>query len=96
MAILVKRDGKLYVSRRKLNTSPETLNLDYLDKEELLGLFWKANSLSFEDKQTLVTYLNAKGHNLKLFRGEMRGNQYFATEYWDGISWKEFKRDYKA
>jgi hypothetical protein len=89
-------DNKLFVSRRKANTSPEMLNLDYLDKDELLDLFWKANVLSFEDKQKLVTYLNAKGYDLKLFRGEMVGKQYFATEYWDGISWKEYKRDYEV
>jgi hypothetical protein len=96
MTKLTTRDGKLFVSRRKANTLPEMLNLDYLGKDELLDLFWKANILSFEDKQKLVTYLNAKGHDLKLFRGGMMGKQYFATEYWDGIGWKEYKRDYEV
>jgi hypothetical protein len=96
MATLIKKEDRLYVSRRKINTSPEMLNLDYLDKNELLDLFWEADKLSFEDKLKLVTYLNAKGHDLKLFRGEMRGREHYATEYWDGVSWNEFKRDYEA
>jgi hypothetical protein len=96
MAKLIERENKLFVSRRTANTSPEILSLAYLEQDELLDLFWKANVLSFEDKQKLVTYLNGKGHDLKLFRGEMVGKQYFATEYWDGISWKEYKRDYEV
>jgi hypothetical protein len=67
-----------------------------LSEKELIDLFWKANCLSFEDKQKLVTYLNTRGHNLKLFRGEMRGELHYTTEYFDGESWKEFKRDYEA
>jgi hypothetical protein len=96
MATLIKKEDRLYVSRRKINTSPEMLNLDYLNKNELLDLFWEADKLSFEDKLKLVTYLNAKGHDLKLFRGEMRGGEHFATEYWDGVNWNEFKRDYEV
>jgi hypothetical protein len=96
MAIIIKKDGKTYVSRRKINTAPETLNLDYMDKDELLKLFWNTGDLSFGDKQKLVTYLNTRGHDLRLFKGEMRGNQYFATEYFDGVSWKEFKSDYEV
>lgn len=73
----------------------EYINLDSLSETELLDLFWKADCLSFEDKQKLVTYLNAKGHNLKLFRGEVRGELHYTTEYFDGESWKKYKPNYE-
>lgn len=70
--------------------------LESIDKNDLVDLFWDANSLSFEDKQKLVTYLNARGHNLKLFRGEMRGNLHYNTHYFDGVSWMGYEPEYEA
>lgn len=96
MANLLTRDGKIYVSHRKTVTTPETLDLNFMDDRQLSKLFWSVDSLSFEDKQKLVTYLNARGYNLKLFRGEMRGNLHYTTEYFDGISWKEYKPNYEV
>jgi hypothetical protein len=96
MAAIKIIDNKFYVSRRKPETKPETYNLDFLEQDELLDLFWQANTLSLEDKQKLVAYLNARGHNLKLFRGELRGKEYYATEYFDGLKWQKYKRDYEV
>jgi hypothetical protein len=95
MATIQEADNVLYIKRRKNVTAPETINIKYIDEKELIDLFWNANCLSFEDKQKLAAYLNTRGHNLKLFRGEVRGELHYTTEYFDGESWKKYKANYE-
>ena len=90
MATITKIENKFYISRRKTATKPETINLDFLEKQELLELFWRVELLSFEARQKLVTYLNEKGDSLKLWRGTDEKREYF-----DGINWKEYKPNYE-
>jgi hypothetical protein len=61
----------------------------------LVDLFWK-DTLPLEEKQQIVTYLNSKGHSLKLFKGETRGGEYHNTHYWDGVQWHEYQPSYEV